>query len=637
MHNGQWREILGHSEEAAAEARRRRTVEARARVPAAMDVHPLTPVLVGCARYTQRHNKQRRISQALSPLKLCTKVAREAILDASGGHVARAEKLRNELISSVVVVELASVSAGIPIYSDLPLLVAHCLNVKESARTWGTHTGGNTPQMLINVFAERIAKGQDTAVLLAGAEALHTFATALKSGYSLPSDDDNDDGEERLVLAWGDCELPRGNGDKQRAVAAAATQPSPSSSSSSMIGLNRPGVNAQEKRHSMGWPVNTYPLFETALRGHLGRSVEEHSECLGRLFSGFSRVAALPENSKHSWFPTYHSADSIQRISDTNRMVGSPYTKRMNAVMTVDQAAAVVMMSYAEACRHGVDPRNMVFLVGCSDVVDIWNVTERSALHTSPAARILGREAMKMARRMTGAGGLASFNDPRLRAIDIYSCFPCAVEIQCRELGIKAERGDGHADHGPSLTLTGGLPYHGGPGNNYSMHAICAMCEDLRRQKSSGKSDDVPSFGLITANGWFLTKFSCGIYSTTPPPALLSADSSAVPWSRRDPAEYQREIDNLPRVVVAAVPNGVGRVETYTVLHNRAGVWDAIIIGRLVASDERFVANAKTIKAAEFMSSKDCIGSTGMVSCTGEGSKAVFDPIIAETTRRSML
>ncbi|MFB2351399.1 hypothetical protein, partial [Priestia megaterium] len=74
---------------------------------------------------------------------------------------------------------------------------------------------------------------------------------------------------------------------------------------------------------------------------------------------------------------------------------------------------------------------------------------------------------------------------------DLYSCFPVAVEIGAEELGLALD------DH-RGLTVTGGLPYAGGPGNNYAMHSIAVMMRRLR----SARED----YGLVTANGWFLTK-----------------------------------------------------------------------------------------------------------------------------------
>ena len=172
---------------------------------------------------------------------------------------------------------------------------------------------------------------------------------------------------------------------------------------------------------------------------------------------------------------------------------------------------------------------------------------------------------------------------------DIYSCFPSAVQIACDELGLALDDPRG-------LTVTGGLPYFGGPGNNYSMHAIAEMMNKLRA--APGK------FGLLNANGWYITKHSMGIYSTTPPSKT---------WQRTDPATYQAEILAQRGPSFCAQPAGKASVETYTVIHNREGPERAIIIGRL-EDQRRFLAETTTdTNTLEALMNECTIGSSGRV------------------------
>ncbi len=93
--------------------------------------------------------------------------------------------------------------------------------------------------------------------------------------------------------------------------------------------------------------------------------------------------------------------------------------------------------------------------------------------------------------------------------IDLYSCFPSAVEAATAALGLATDDRRG-------LTVTGGLPYFGGPGNNYTTHAIATLTDRLRDRSE----DDArgPQFGLATGLGWFITKHALGLYATEPPP-----------------------------------------------------------------------------------------------------------------------
>src|SRR5271154_1920837 len=176
------------------------------------------------------------------------------------------------------------------------------------------------------------------------------------------------------------------------------------------IGEMRPGVNAHEKSYSLNFPVNVYPLFENAIRGAKGRDVPTHLKAMGKLFSPFSKVAS--EN-PYSWFPTFRSADEIATPGEKNRFVGFPYTKYLNAVIEVDQAAALIMTSVGKARELGIPESKWIYLHGCADASEIWYLTERVNYHSSPAIRMIGRKAFAMANK--------SVSD--MSFIDLYSCF----------------------------------------------------------------------------------------------------------------------------------------------------------------------------------------------------------------------
>ena len=59
--------------------------------------------------------------------------------------------------------------------------------------------------------------------------------------------------------------------------------------------------------------------------------------------------------------------------------------------------------------------------------------------------------------------------------LDLYSCFASSVCFALDALGI--DESDARA---AAVTVTGGLPYHGGPGSNYMTHSLAAMTERLR-------------------------------------------------------------------------------------------------------------------------------------------------------------
>jgi acetyl-CoA C-acetyltransferase len=205
--------------------------------------------------------------------------------------------------------------------------------------------------------------------------------------------------------------------------------------------------------------------------------------------------------------------------------------------------------------------------------------------------------------RRTGelALDMAGVGLDRIDFIDLYSCFPVAVEIGAEELGLSLDDPRG-------LTVTGGLPYAGGPGNNYVMHSVAVMMRKLREKPGT--------YGLVTGNGWYLTKQSTGVYSTAAPDK---------PFERQDPAVLQREIDALPHPEIIEAPQGPATIETYTVVHKREGPFMAIVVGR-DANGRRFCANTPDDGATlAGLEATEQVGRPGTVSQNAQGLN-IFTP-----------
>ena len=265
----------------------------------------------------------------------------------------------------------------------------------------------------------------------------------------------------------------------------------------------------------------------------------------------FTQVAAA---NPRAALPVARTADELITPTDENRYIAYPYTKYLTSNLFVDQAAAVLLMSSETADRAGVPESKRVHLHGSADTHEKILVSDRIDYHSSPAIRVGAAHALAQAGVVPAA----------LDHIDLYSCFPVAVEIAADMIGLAHDDPRG-------LTLTGGLPYFGGPGNNYSTHAIAEMVARCRCRPGST--------GLVFANGGYLSKHSFGVYSTT------LADG----WVRVGPATYQVEIDTMASPAFTEAPSGEGRIETFTVVHDRGPPVFAIVIGRL-NDGRRFLA-----------------------------------------------
>jgi acetyl-CoA C-acetyltransferase len=331
-------------------------------------------------------------------------------------------------------------------------------------------------------------------------------------------------------------------------------------------------------------PTQIYPLFETALRAAAGRGIAEHQQATSELWSRFAAVAA---SNTPAWSRAPHSADQIRSVSPENRMVTFPYTKLMCANIDVDQAAALLLCSYEAARTAGIPDEKLVFPHSGADAHDHYFFSERAALAESTAIGIAGRAALAAAG--TDVDGVARF--------DLYSCFPAAVQMAMRSLGLG---GPAAGDERP-LTVTGGLGFAGGPGNNYSTHAIAAAVEACRA--------DPGSLALVTALGWYATKHSVGLYSSTPP-----ADG----FVHVDPASTQREVDALARREPAGTVTGKATVEATSVVFERDGSPSLALVSALTPDGHRALANTRDPAAMAAMCDEPWEGTT--VELQNDGS-----------------
>lgn len=414
---------------------------------------PNTPVLVGVGQVTS-HWRANSDNHAPSPQSLRAEAARRAIEDSG---VAEAI---GEIVDRVVVVRTMLDSVpGAPqpfgrCHNPPGTLAADLgLTPREAIYSW---VGGDQPQVLVNESAADIFGGGVRGVLLVGAEATAAMKAALRAGETL----------DWSYTAPGEC-VDRGLGPQL--------------------------LSAYDVKNGLGAPVQTYPAFENALAARWGETPEQHRATMSALWAGFSRVAA---SNPFTQFTEARGESFLSTPSADNYAVADPYLKWDVAQDAVNQGAAVILTSAAEADRLGIAEDKRVYLHGHAQAKDKVP-SERPDLSRSLATELVLREALQT----------SGISDPAAFAhIDLYSCFPVAVLLAAEDLGIDWHTSDAGAE---GLTVTGGLPFFGGAGNNYSMHAIATIVDRLR---------DAPgSYGLILANGGFLSKEAAGVYSTVPP------------------------------------------------------------------------------------------------------------------------
>ncbi len=352
--------------------------------------------------------------------------------------------------------------------------------------------GGQGPQRLIGELAAEIAAGRSRMAAVVGAEAIST-ARLLQSR-----------GEMR------DWSETVGGTIEDR-------------------GYGHEGVyDAALLQHGAGTPIASYALAENARRSRIGLSLEEYRAAIGALFAPFTRVAAA---NPHAAAPTVRTVAELALLSEQNRLLAEPYGRLVVARDQVNQGAAIVIASVGEARALGVPEDRWVHIHAVADCAEP-SLLSRADLERSPAAVAAILTALDIA----GAGW------PDIDLVDLYSCFAIPVFNLLDAFGLAADDPRG-------WTLTGGLPFFGGAGNDYSGHAIAeavARCRAAPGQRA-----------LVGANGGIMSKYAAGIYSTAP------ADWSQSRWH------------SLPKIAaevnVLDSYSGSGNLETFTIQPGKEG------------------------------------------------------------------
>jgi len=490
-------------------------------------------VIVGAGQASERLGEPGY--QGLSPVGLATAAARAA-LDDSGADPAAVAALI-DTVAGVRQFEASRPGRPAPLgrADNYPRAVARRIGA-DPARAILEVVGGQTPQHLVSELAGAIAAGDCGGALVFGAEAISTVRHFLAEPEEARPDFTETVGGslEDRGLGLGDLASP------YRWV------------------------------HGLTDPPSGYALLENARRVRLGLSRSAYAAQMGGLFAPFTKVAAA---NPYAAAPVERTAEELVTPTGRNRPIADPYTRFLVARDQVNQGAAVLLLPAGTARGLGVPPEACVYLHGHADLTE-RDVLDRADLGASPASALAIRHALEQA-GISLAG---------LDLLDLYSCFPIAVLAVCDGLGLDPADPRG-------LTLTGGLPFFGGPGNNYSMHAIAETVTGLRARPGA--------FGLVGANGGILSKYSAAVYSTAP-----------APWRPAESAALQEQVAAWPPVPQAAAADGPAVIESWTVRYGRSGPPAGVVAGRLADGGERFLARAADGDTAllELLSSGDPAG-----------------------------
>ncbi len=496
---------------------------------------PRTPVLIGAAQLNDR-------TQTAEPIEFMTR-ATEAAIDDAGGDAIR------EKIQSIRVV------GGIWPYLDPGYEVAQRLSLPvdgdDRVTTTMTPIGGNEVYDLLAATANDIQNGELDVGVICSAEALRTRRADRAAGR------DSDFVTEREGAA-----------------------------PDRMFGVTgKEMLTDAERAAGIGSAVTFYAMAETALRHERNESPDEHILRVSELWAKGSAVAATNPS---AWFSDASSAEEIRAIGPRNRMVSSPYPKLMTSNINVDQAAAVIICTAEAADAAGVPRDQWVFPWSGSGAADHWNLTNRWSLAESPAMRLSISKAVELA-------GVALDEADYL---DLYSCFPAAVQVAQRELEIDPDR---------PWTITGGLTFFGGPLNSYCLHALARAIELLR----AGEGEQV---AVLSGNGGFFTKHSAAVVASYPADGPYRSE------------RVQDAVDVLPKRSAPNEPAAEGVIETYSVIYTHDGTPERAVLAVLDGAGCRTFASVTDAAALETLLAGDLVGQTVTLDHTAEVAVAILRP-----------
>jgi acetyl-CoA C-acetyltransferase len=456
------------------------------------------PIIVGVGQVVD-HWDGRDLDKSSSPISLITESIKRAQADAGVFDLV-------EKIDTLAVVRAYTDSLRKPFdpfgkAKNFPAAVIEAASLSPKRTIYST-AGGEQPQSLVNELSEDIARGDIRMAMITGGEALATLKTALKKQLALDWSSEADaDIEER--------------------------------------GTQTDFISKYEMVNGMGLPPQTYAAMEQALRARLGMSRVQYLDYMGGICAGLCKTA---QQNPYSQYPQAKSAEFLATASKDNYPICDPYLKWLIAQDAVNQASTLILTSVGYAKELGIDPDQWIYLHGYSDVKEKL-VSERPDLSKSKALELA----------ISGAISSAGIAAGDIAYRDIYSCFPIVVHLASEVLGL-----DPVSDQ---MSMTGGLSFFGGAGNNYSTHAIATVVEKLRQDRQA--------YGLVLANGGFMSKQSAGVYSAKTPQAWAEISSEAL----------QAEVDAQPECKLLN-EDCTAVIEAYTVRHDRNGITHAYLFAR---------------------------------------------------------
>ena len=281
--------------------------------------------------------------------------------------------------------------------------------------------------------------------------------------------------------------------------------------------------------------VGYYATMETAIRKNDGEGIEEHQNNIALMYEEFSKIAS--EN-KDGWLNHPYAKEEILETSKKNKMLAYPYNKLHCTSWNVNQSAAIIICSEELANELEIDNKKRVYPISSSENNHMIAIQQRPKLYESLGMTYAANSINKMIERL----------DIKLDAYDLYSCFPAAIKMFTKSIGLDSEI---------PKTVTGSMPYAGGPLNSFVIHSTVKMIQKIRALEVK--------YGLITGVSGMMTKQSFCVWGKEYKEHFIFDDVTE-----------RAKLDESP-IELSNISEGKGEIIGYTIIEGNENAAKAVL------------------------------------------------------------
>ena len=281
--------------------------------------------------------------------------------------------------------------------------------------------------------------------------------------------------------------------------------------------------------------VGYYATMETAIRKNDDEKIEEHQNNIASMYEEFSKVAS---NNEDAWLDHPYSKKEILETSKKNKMLAYPYNKLHCTSWNVNQSAALIICSEELANKLEIDNKKRVYPISSSENNHMIAIQQRPKLYESIGMIYAAKSVNKMMEKL----------DIRLAAYDLYSCFPAAVKMFSKSLELGSEI---------PKTITGSMPYAGGPLNSFVIHSTVKMIQKIRALEVR--------HGLVTGVSGMMTKQSFCVWGKEYQEQFIFDDVTE-----------RAKLDEKP-VELSNIAEGEGEIIGYTIIEGSENAPKAVL------------------------------------------------------------